>query len=411
MNYEEMLNAQEGVATHREKLPVGVFYRKQIEKKYRYVVELKPELADSIVFCEALKKEHQWTSKQMAKEQMHYELHEDSSGVYEMELEQGSFLTLSQLIDQNPAVVAGKGFIDHLVEALFDFTSKLHAEGIYHLCFAPQNVFMRKGDNQPLLLCHGSFYTGVNDVKALYEGYEDYLAPEVMSNGSIDERSDIYSLGKLIAFIFDQGAMPYEYKAIVKKATDPSPDKRYKSVEAMKSALTQKRASRRSLFMLVAAVLIALLGIFLYFDLMPQTTYVEFVEPAPKVEEPDPFDTQFDPALMLTDDTLMMSDEDRMYQRKAEEIYRKRLQQGADEILSKVYNNERMSSSEKSFRANSQAMAEELIKLQKELADEAGLSPDQAERIGTEIIERLTDEKQKSLTHKGYIKPGGNEGN
>ncbi|MBQ7510823.1 MAG: hypothetical protein IJT53_07965 [Prevotella sp.] len=408
MNYEEMLNAQEGVATHRDKLPIGDFYRKQIEKKYRYVVELKPELADSIVFCEALKKEQQWASKQMAKEQMHYELHEDSSGVYELELEQGNFLTLAQLIDQNPAVVAGKGFIDHLIESLFGYTAKLHAEDIQHLCFAPQNVFVRKGDNQPLLLCHGSFYTGVNDVNALYEGYEDYLAPEVLNREKTDERSDVYSLGKLITFVFDQCAMPYEYKAIVKKATDPSPDKRYKSVEAMKSALSQKRASRRSLFMFIAAVAIALLALFLYFDLMPQTTVVEFVDPAPKVEEPDPFDTEFDPALML-DDTLMMSDEDRMYQRKAEEIYRKRLQSGADEILSKIYNNERMSSSEKKFMANSQAMAEELIKLQKELAEEAGLSPDQAERIGTEIIERLTDEKQKNLPSKGYIKPGEND--
>jgi serine/threonine protein kinase len=405
MNYEEMLNAQEGVATHREKLPIGDFYRKKIEKKYRYVVELKPELADSIVFCEALKKEQQWSSKQMAKEQLHYELHEDSSGVYELELEQGSFLTLSQLIDQNPAVVAGKGFIDHFVESLLDFTSKLHAEGIQHVCYAPQNVFVRKGDNQPLLLCHGSFYYGVNDVNALYEGYEDYLAPEVMARETVDESSDVYSIGKLIAFIFDQCSMPYEYKAIVKKATDPSPAKRYKSIDAMKSAFAQKRASRRSLFMFAAAVVIALLAIFLYFDLMPQTTVVEFVEPAPKAEETDPFDTQFDPA----DDTLLMSDEDMMYQKKAEEIYRKRLQSGADAILSKVYNNERMSSSEKKFKASSQAMAEELLKLQQDLANEAGLSPEQAERIGSEIIERLTDEKVKSLTNKGYIKPKNDE--
>jgi hypothetical protein len=138
---------------------------------------------------------------------------------------------------------------------------------------------------------------------------------------------------------------------------------------------------------------------------MPQTTVVEFVEPAPKAEETDPFDTQFDPA----DDTLLMSDEDMMYQKKAEEIYRKRLQSGADAILSKVYNNERMSSSEKKFKASSQAIAEELLKLQQDLANEAGLSPEQAERIGSEIIERLTDEKVKSLTNKGYIKPKNDE--
>ena len=57
MNFEEMLNAQEGLVPKHEKLPFGDFYRKQIDGKYRFVVELKSSLTDSIVFCEALKKE------------------------------------------------------------------------------------------------------------------------------------------------------------------------------------------------------------------------------------------------------------------------------------------------------------------------------------------------------------------
>ena len=103
MNFEEMLNAQEGLVPKREKLPFGDFYRKQIDGKYRFVVELKSSLTDSIVFCEALKKEQQWSQKQRDK-QLHYELHEDSGGIYELGLEPGSYQTLSQLLFENPAV-------------------------------------------------------------------------------------------------------------------------------------------------------------------------------------------------------------------------------------------------------------------------------------------------------------------
>jgi len=87
MNFEEMLNSQDGAATHREQLPFGVFYKKLIGRKYRNVLELKPELADSMVFCEALKNEQRITSAMTNRQQLHYELHEDSGGVYELEIE------------------------------------------------------------------------------------------------------------------------------------------------------------------------------------------------------------------------------------------------------------------------------------------------------------------------------------
>ena len=59
-----MLNVQEGQKPHRESTPLGSYYRRQVDGKYRYVIELRPELTDSIVFCEALKQEQQWSVRQ-----------------------------------------------------------------------------------------------------------------------------------------------------------------------------------------------------------------------------------------------------------------------------------------------------------------------------------------------------------
>ena len=413
MNFEEMLNAQEGMAPRREKLPFGDFYRKQIDGKYRFVVELKSSLTDSIVFCEALKKEEQWSLKHRAKQQLHFELHEDSSGViYEMGLEPGNYQTLSQLFFDNPAVVAQKGFVDQIVESLAEYASKLHSEGVYHLCFAPQNIFLRKGDLMPLLLCHGSFYSGLNDLDALYKDVEGFVAPEVLSHGTIDERSDVYSLGKLIAYLYEQGSMPYVYKQVVEKATAEDPARRYKSVEDMKSALAQKRYTQRSIYAFVAAVVVALICVGVYFEMLPEPTGdIDYVEPIQSAQEADPFDDHFDPALLVEDedDTLGQSETDAMYQKKAEEIFRKHYQSEADKILSKIYNNEHMSSSEKAFMSNTQSMAQELLNMQQKLAEEMGIDESTAGKICQEIVETLTKQKQQALERNGYIKPKDNE--
>lgn len=402
MNYEEMLNSKDGVATMREMLPFGVLYKKQIDKKYRYVVELKPSLSDSIVFGDSLKKDIEWTAAHPSNFQLTYTAEGGERGIRELLLEPGSYETLAQLLKSEPATVAAKGFVDNIVSGIFDIATKMHADGVYHLCFAPQNILVRKGSSTPLLLCHGSFYTGINDVNSLYGEVKDYMAPEVMRRESVDERSDIYSIGKLIEFLYDQGSMPFEYKSMVKKATAEDPDARFRNVGEMKAKITSKRGMLRSLIALAAAVAIALLGVFLYMELVPQTEYIEFVEPAPKEQKADPFDDQFDPEmeLLIESDTIVLTEEEKAYMEKAEEIYRKRYEKAAAEALSKIYDDENKSASEKRAIASTKAVADELTRQQKALAEEAGISSDRAEAIANDVLGRITSEKNKGQTNE-----------
>jgi hypothetical protein len=231
------------------------------------------------------------------------------------------------------------------------------------------------------------------------------VAPEVFSHGTIDERSDVYSLGKLISFLYEQGSMPFEYKQVVQKATEEDPARRYKSLEDMKSALAQKRNTLRSAYALVAAVVIALICVFAYIEMLPEAGQIDYVEPIPAAEEADPFDDHFDPALLIEEEDSIGPETDAMYQQKAEEIFRKHYQREADRILSKIYDNERMGSSEKAFMANTQSMAEELLNTQKKLAEEMGIDEGTAGKLGHEIVEELTKQKQQALDRKGYIKP------
>ena len=49
-------------------------------------------------------------------------------------------------------------------------------------------------------------------------------------------------------------------------------------------------------------------------------------------------------------------------------------------------------------------MMKDLLDKQSSLAEEIGLSEEQARRIGQEIVNQVTEEKQKELTRKGYQK-------
>ncbi|MBR1485152.1 MAG: hypothetical protein IJ612_05610 [Prevotella sp.] len=419
MNYEEYLNAQDGVATHREELPLGVFYKKLIDKKYRNVLELKTELVDDIVFCEALKAEQEKVAQITAPQQLHYELHVDSGGVYEIEIEQGNFQTFAQLIDNNPAVVAQPGFIDNTVSSLLKFTTMLNEQGIYHLCFAPQNVFVRKGDNMAMLLCHASSFGAMTHTDALFKGFEDFVAPEVLSHEALDERGEVYSIGKFIEWLYQHGEMPYEYKKVVARATQQDAAKRYGSAADMLSALQKKRGLKQSTLMLVAALVVALLCVGLYFELMPQTANIEFVEGAKQESTDDLLDDGINPVTEMgvwgdmdeEGDTLNSEERLQMeaYQSKAEDIFRKQFAKEADRIFSKMYSKDRMSLSEDTYIQSNNQLANELLKLQGDLATQAGISDEKAQTIASEIIDKLREEKQKSVVRYGVQKGGSQE--
>ena len=173
----------------------------------------------------------------------------------------------------------------------------------------------------------------------------------------------------------------------------------------MAGALKEHRNTRRMLLAFVAAVALSLLAVWIYIEMVPETSTVEFVEPAPKAQTDDLFGSYYDPEMgIIESDTMPVTDLDRMYQQKAEEIFRKRYAQEADRILSEIYDDKRMNGTEKNYRANSQSMAEELIRLQTEMGEQAGLTEEEAGRIAQEIVDKLTQDKQAQITRRATAK-------
>jgi serine/threonine protein kinase len=279
---------------------------------------------------------------------------------------------------------------------------------------------MRKNDNAVRLLCHGSFYKKV-DVDLLYEGVEDYIAPEVFDREEIDARTDVYSLGKLISYLYNSAGMPLELKPIVAKATDADPDKRYASVEDFEAAIKRAQNLKRTGILGAAALAIALAIVGLFFYTLPSPDDMEYVKP---IDEPVPdemIEEDMDALLGIGADTdsatiaqivkqqqhvkdsLGISEgKMREYNSKAEEIFRKQFTKAAEQIISKVYNKDQMNGSEKDFTINAQKMTNELVSKKDEIMKSTAINSDRAEAIADKIIEQLT-EKKKAELDKDYL--------
>jgi len=428
MNFEEMLEQRDIKKTSKIRMPYGYFYKRLIDGKYSNFVQFHDELTEDLFFSHNVKAECEAVASINHKAQLHFTTNDEEEGVYAIAVEVGNYQTLEQLLNDNPAIVARDEFMSATLKSLFDITSTLNARGIYHVCFAPSNILMRKNDDTVRLLCHGSFYKKV-DVDLLYEGVEDYIAPEVFDRTTIDSRTDVYSLGKLISYLYHSAGMPFELKPIVAKATNADPNKRFVSVEDLEAAINKARTLKRTGILAVAALAIALTIVGLFFYTLPSPDVIEYVKP---IEEPVPDEMVEDDmeALLgigadadsatiaqiveqqkLKKDSLGMSEgKMRQYNAKAEEVFRKQFSKAAESIISKVYNKNQMNGSEKDFTINAQKMTEELIAKKDEIKKSTAISTDRAEAIADKIIEQLT-EKKKSEMEKDYYGIKNNKNN
>ena len=420
VNYEELLETRDVRKTTKVRLPYGYYYKRLIDGKYSNFVEFHDEVADSITFSNSVKEEYKALAEIHSKQQLHFMPNEGDDGVYAIAVEVGHYLTIEQLLNENPSMVAKGDFITATLRDLFDITAELHAHDIYHVCYAPSNILVRKNDSSVRLLCHGSFYQNI-DPDVLYEGVESYIAPEVLEGKSADARSDVFSIGRFISWVYRSSGLPFELRSIVKKAISLDPEERYPSVEALRRAVNTARTLRHSAVIGASALAIALCVVGLFFYLFPSPEPVEFVTP---VKEPIPdelLEDNMDEYLGIGADAdsatianIIASqksgrdsfyvDDKKMkeYNAKAEAIFRKQFTNAAEVIISKVYNTESMNGEQTVFASKTKQMTEDLAKKQEELASQTNLSSDRTQSIASEIIENITKKKMEAMD-KDYI--------
>ena len=413
MNYEELVESRDTRKNNKTRMPYGYFHKRLIDKKYGNFLEFNDELADNISFADSVKSDSEASAKLSDKHQLRFTPNEGDDGVYAVAIEQGNFITFEQLVNENPSIVAQDGFIENTITDLTEVTSKLNDAGVLHLCFAPSNILVRRNDNSIRLLCHGSFYQKLQMQEELYDGCEDFVAPEVMAGGDVTERSDVYGIGTFINWLYSSSGIPIELKGIIAKATAADPSDRYDSVAEMAKAIGLRRQIRRTGWIAVSAAAVALIIVALFFDMMPNTSPVEFVSPVEEMISDDLLDDGFDPTTELgvsadsaaiaaavskaniqRDSVNASMKQMREYEAKAEQIFRRQYTKVADRILSQIYSPDGSNLSERAYMAKNQRLLDELVRKQQELASQTHLSDAKTQTIASEIIERLTEQKK-----------------
>lgn len=411
MNYDELLSARDSERGTFSQLVIGKFVRRNVDGKYVNAVDIYDRLADNILFEEGLRQECKAVGTIKSPHQLKFMLGgDDVKGNTRLTLvvERGVFIPLSQQLYDTPSLVARNEFVNGIIRQAFDALNTLHAQGIYHVCLAPQNVLTRRGDNQLMLLSHGSYYLNLSDQRELYGDLESFVAPEVISHGAVDERCDVFTLGKFIESLYAMSGVPGSLRRVVRKATEVLPEDRYSSLEEMEKAISRIRSLRHTLFTFAAAIVVALAIVGAYFSMVPEQNDMEYVKPVAKESVDEFLDEGFDPVTELgfirndTATTLTPEQQKKLeeYEKKAEAIFRKRFEREADRILSKVYNSSNMGVGETKFMSASQKALEELTKVQEEIASQTTMSGAKSQLIATEIIEKVANAKKDAMTKK-----------
>ena len=175
--------------------------------------------------------------------------HMDSIGWYiQMEFIDG--ITLDQFLETNPPMAIRCRVIEQLLDAL----SCLHERQIIHRDIKPSNILITRNGSAVKLIDFGVSDTDDYVTFKQPAGSMSYIAPEQLACKTIDNRADIYAVGKIIALLF-----PHRYKYIVRTSTRVNPADRYSSCAQVVRAI--RRADRVRIWLPVSLIFLAVLCI------------------------------------------------------------------------------------------------------------------------------------------------------
>ena len=173
--------------------------------------------------------------------------HMDSIGWY-IRMEYIDGITLDQFLETKPSATTRR----HILFQLLDALSFLHERQIIHRDIKPSNILITRNGSAVKLIDFGVSDTDDYVTFKQPAGSMAYIAPEQLEGKTIDNRADIYAVGKIIDLLF-----PHQYKYIARRCTRMNPADRYSSCAQVLRAI--KRSDNLRLWLPVSLIFLAVL--------------------------------------------------------------------------------------------------------------------------------------------------------
>ena len=224
-------------------------FRVKLYGKLHFLKRLKAEYAGDIRYREALRKEFE-TGYRLEHPNLVRYLSLDKNGIL-MEYVDGE--TLSQRLTKNPDYFKEQKHTDKFVRQLLGVLGYLHSHQVLHLDLKPDNILLTHINNDVKLIDLGFCRT---DAFVDTQGYTSgFAAPEQLSGGEVDVRTDIYAFGKILALLPNHSL----YNKVIARCTAENPSARYQSIDEILYDINHRR--RYFLYAAAFAAIVAVLAI------------------------------------------------------------------------------------------------------------------------------------------------------
>ncbi len=223
-------------------------FRVKLYGKLHFLKRLKPQFLGDIRYVEAQRKEFE-TGYRLEHPNIVRYISLSPEGIL-MEYVDGE--TLTDRLHDHPDYFRSRQKADKFLRQLLDAVGYLHAHQVLHLDLKPDNIMLTRIGNDVKLIDLGCCCTDTFDDT---QGHTPaFAAPEQLASGRVDERTDIYALGKIIALL----PLRPIYNKVVARCTAENPANRYQSVEDLAKVVgSRRKLYRNAIILLFALALIA----------------------------------------------------------------------------------------------------------------------------------------------------------
>lgn len=207
-------------------------YRSRSDGRNRLYKVLSPDCRNGILYESLLRKEfeigYSLTHPGICATYAYTRLEELGPAI-EMEWVEGC--TLREWMGRNPSRKQREAVVGELLDAL----AYMHRKQVVHRDLKPENIMITDRGAHVKIIDFGFSDSDAHALNKGPAGTRAYAAPELLSGKQTDQRSDIWSFGRILKELLPP------YRKIARKCMAPSPEDRYPDIPALQKAIARRR--------------------------------------------------------------------------------------------------------------------------------------------------------------------------